>query len=587
MAGPRLERLTVKNLRSVGADPVSLDFPQAGPLVLLGENNAGKSNILRGVDMLFGERWPKSFRPEDHDFFGRDPDGIAISLITRVSGITCTYCGWGEVQAFNLTYDKSSQLAEPCSYTMSCTGCAKTWPSNEMRDKLFSMTIGADRRLDYQLSYRSQYTFLSRLMHRFHERLTDDPVRVATLKQIFEELKNEFGKLPEFAHFRNLLAEVAADFGQNLAYGLEVDFSAYDPSNFYRSLRVYPRSGDDIRAFDELGTGQEQVLALAFSFAYAQAFGDSDALVLVVEEPESHLHPIAQEWLASRLNELATGPLQVVLTTHSPAFVNLAQPENLVLVRKQDVDSPTYATQFTRASLVERLKQRGASPLTSEQTVGPFYAANATLEVAGGLFSRAAVLVEGPTEVQALPALLRLAGLDLTREGVSIIPVNGVSGIGKWHRFFSSYAVPVYAVFDSDSNRTGKDAVSLLRDRRDAMRALGRDESEAENPARGEPLYVDDDHACCNPTFETAAEALFGDRWGDLIKESAEHVGSSKALQARYAAIRITREELTQDGRLMLDAMAMAIRALLGPPGDPPSWEDTDPPPWDLDEPPF
>ena len=45
---------------------------------------------------------------------------------------------------------------------------------------------------------------------------------------------------------------------------------------------------------DELGTGQSQVLALAFAYAYAMAYGQSEGTVLVIDEPEANLHPLAQ-----------------------------------------------------------------------------------------------------------------------------------------------------------------------------------------------------------------------------------------------------------------------------------------------------
>jgi predicted ATPase len=78
------------------------------------------------------------------------------------------------------------------------------------------------------------------------------------------------------------------------------------------------------------------VLALAFACAYAMAYGRSEGTVLVIDEPEANLHPLAQQWLASRLKRLAAPGLEVVVTTHSPHFVDLARPENLVLVSKAE-----------------------------------------------------------------------------------------------------------------------------------------------------------------------------------------------------------------------------------------------------------
>ena len=55
---PRIEKLSVKNLRPIGDEKVTVRFPESGALVLLGENNAGKSNVTRALDFLFGDYWP-------------------------------------------------------------------------------------------------------------------------------------------------------------------------------------------------------------------------------------------------------------------------------------------------------------------------------------------------------------------------------------------------------------------------------------------------------------------------------------------------------------------------------------------------
>lgn len=430
---PRIEKLSIKNLRSIGDERVIIRFPENGALVLLGENNAGKSNVTRGLDFLFGEQWPGTRRLEDHDFHGRDSDGIAVEVGAAVSGVPCPYCSGGDVEHFRWIYDPqdAGDDGNPVKYRFKCSNCGKTWPNNVMRSALSAAILDADRRLDYQLSYASKYTMLSKLMHRFHERLLDDPERRAQLAALFSGLLEEFGAVPEFARFKELLVETAADLGQNLPYRLDVDFSAYDPSNFFRSLRVHPTFEGEVRSFDELGTGQSQVLALAFAYAYAVAYGRSEGTVLVIDEPEANLHPLAQQWLARRLNHLAIPGLQVVVTTHSPHFVDLARPENLVMVSK-DEDGATQVVQRSRDELAADLVARGANPArTQPETVGPFYAASATTEIVSGFFARRCILVEGRTESLALPELLRARGLDVLREGVAVVPVEGIGNVAK------------------------------------------------------------------------------------------------------------------------------------------------------------
>ncbi|MCP9469934.1 MAG: hypothetical protein NNA31_08040 [Nitrospira sp.] len=44
----RLTRLRIEGYRSIGS-PVEIQFPQNQPVVLVGENNAGTSNIVKAL----------------------------------------------------------------------------------------------------------------------------------------------------------------------------------------------------------------------------------------------------------------------------------------------------------------------------------------------------------------------------------------------------------------------------------------------------------------------------------------------------------------------------------------------------------
>lgn len=426
---------------------------------------------------------------------------------------------------------------------MSCTQCGtRNYINKDLRSRLFAFSMQADRGLKYQLSYTNQYTLLSKLMHRFHEKLVGDPERKERLENTFNYLVEEFGGVAEFKTFRSLLGSTAEDFGQNLSYRLDIDFSAYDPSNFFRSLRVNPKLDSQIRSFDELGTGQEQVLAMAFAYAYSKSFGDHETLILVIDEPEAHLHPLAQQWLATQLNNITNEGLQLVITTHSPHFVDLARPENLVVVGKPD-GRTTRTTQLSRANLAASLIEAGADETrTTPDSVGSFYSAAATTEIKNGLFARLCVLVEGPTEAIALPEMLRFAGLDPLRHGIAVVSAEGLSNIAKWRRLYSAMGIPVYCIFDTDSDKTKTSDISSTQTaREDIFKSFGFDPEMADVKNLSEdPLDVNPIYATQNPNFEAMAGKLFCEHWEKLYEESAEAVGSSKPLRARYAIRRIS-----------------------------------------------
>ena len=344
-------------------------------------------------------------------------------------------------------------------------------------------------------------------------------------------MRGIFDEVEEFNEFSNNLQRELDSFSENIEYRLGVDFSAYDPSNYFRALHIQPKQGDETRSFDEIGTGQEQLLALSLARAYAEAFHE-EGLLLIIEEPEAHLHPLAQHWLAQKIRELVAAGVQVIVTTHSPAFVNILGAEGIVVVQK--IEGSTGVTQLSRAKLAQHCENTGA-PQAQASNILPFYAAAATSDIMSGLFARKVVLVEGPTEALALPAYCKQVGLDFTQEGIAVIPVHGVGNLAKWWRFFTAYGIPTYVTFDNDAKK-GDDRQGFKR--KDVLGALGID-----SKAHGYLMSADDwiVGAKCSVfgnDFETALRALFGDAYRDL-EQAASNYGldkRSKPLVARYIA---------------------------------------------------
>jgi putative ATP-dependent endonuclease of OLD family len=532
--GPKIKQIRIKNYRSI-EDWVEISVPTTTgvPLVLIGENNAGKSNILRAISLVLGETWPGNHSPEDHEAYGRSLEGIELRVHVEVTGLRCRFGCPGEVERLIWRYDREAE--RPCDFLYEANGCDHRVLNNEMRHSLTVMSIGVNRDLAWQLSYGSKWTTLSKLMRRFHAQLLASPERVEKLKTFYGGLVSTFYEVDQFSDFAGALKGASEYFGGNLPYGLDIDFSAYDASNYFRSLRLYPHLDGEARSYEELGTGQEQVLAMAFTYAYAKAFG-GDGLVLTVEEPESHLHPLAQQWVASKLREIAQEGVQVIVTTHSPYFVDLSKPGSTVLVRKAAEGAPTQVIQLKPPELLAKLKALGAPAATSVDNVGSFYENSATLDHKAGLFARACVLVEGPTEELGLGELLRRLGVDLVREGIAVVPVGGVTNLAKWVRYYKSHGIPVYPVFDTDSAKTGSDAGKAKEARKDTLAALALDaELDWSGYVEG-PVGVHDRFAVFDADYETSLRQCFGDAYESLEAAARTDLGKSKPLIARFVA---------------------------------------------------
>ena len=82
---PRLKQLAIEGFRSI-SDQVIINFPENQPTVLIGENNSGKSNIIRAIELMFGEFHPKYKKLDDYDHFDRDTNN-RITIEAQVSGL--------------------------------------------------------------------------------------------------------------------------------------------------------------------------------------------------------------------------------------------------------------------------------------------------------------------------------------------------------------------------------------------------------------------------------------------------------------------------------------------------------------------
>ena len=548
-------KLTIKNYRSVGSQ-IDLRYSVGFPLILAGENNSGKSNIAHALDMILGETWPNS-EPEDHDFHNRDKS-LIIEIAVDVEDVIHSTSSGRTNRVLQFVWRYPTADGRLLRMILD-NGSENSYVSSDTREQCVCIFIGADRRLSYQLSYATKYTFLSKLMRKFHQALTEDADRVQRLRSRFEETKSTFQEVESFTAFADELKKQVAEFSGNFEYGLQIDFSAYDPSNYFHALRIYPHKGEETLSFDELGTGQEQMLALSFACAYASAFhGSGGGLTLIIEEPEVHLHPLAQKWVATKIYELARQGVQIVVTTHSPLFLNVLNLEGTALLRKQD--DVTQVTQLTSKELAAYCVKHGAAKATSENILA-LYGAAATDEIMAGLFSRRIVLVEGPSETQALPVYFSKLELECSKSGIAIIPVHGVGNIAKWWRFFRAYGIPVYVIFDND---TEDDADETRRN--DILDTLSvTEENVRKKLLEAQTLIVGSKLAVFGSNFEASLRSLFGEKYVELEKEACDIYGLStnraKPLVARYIADNMPYQE-TSPGWQALNELKQKVAAM-------------------------
>ena len=173
-----------------------------------------------------------------------------------------------------------------------------------------------------------------------------------------------------------------------------------------RLLRIQLAEADvpvaDIAA---AGLGYANLLYIAMIVLQLAKAEDSDLTLLLVEEPEAHLHPQLQLVLLDFLQQQArssgqdsdakrpAGKVQVVVTTHSPILASTVSIRQVVIVAR-DEDTTNWCTKTTA------LRELDLNPADVRKIDRYLNATRAAL-----LFARDVVLVEGIAELLLLPAL--------------------------------------------------------------------------------------------------------------------------------------------------------------------------------------
>ncbi|HWI18723.1 MAG TPA: AAA family ATPase [Vicinamibacterales bacterium] len=420
--------------------------------VLVGSNNVGKTSVLEALEGAFGiGRRGYGFSEQDTTS-GEDPS-IGFEIVVEVVPSQGDQFSEDEQAIFATHIDLSQQRqrllvrvvgrVEPeddvfRAYVdfIKADGLDDGRVSQTQRRALTVVMLPATRDARRELGDRTG----------LWGRLTSDVDVARDVEERIEQLGREFGRtvvdelLGEELRVRltDRVAGSVADvlYADEPGSGLEFSLTPLDAQQALRQveLRLTTPGQPESRRVVDHSLGTQSVALYGLFEAYLESAG-MRALAVAVEEPEAHLHPHAVRGLVKRIRR---SPFQTIVSTHSTAVTNEADPREIVLLRRRA--SGTVASAVPPGFLSEdevRVIRRYISEVGSDF-----------------LFSRAILFAEGQSEHLALPIFAAQLDIDFDQLGISVVPVSG-SHFQRFAKLVGPQAltIPHVVICDRDAAR--------------------------------------------------------------------------------------------------------------------------------------
>jgi putative ATP-dependent endonuclease of OLD family len=424
-------------------EPFSIPL-QKGLNVIVGENASGKTAIIDAIRLLLREDEFGHTPINESDFhrpFEPSPTSVkAFRLRAEFSGLSekehVAFLPWSDVNGdASLTLLVDNKQNHRGHYKRTLWGGASQanmfeW---ELFDSINCVYLPPLRDAEARLS-EGRSSRLARLLKNLHRQKIQEAKRkgepLSIEKKVHDfnaELSDDKEGVIDKVNER-IRERLSQSLGPFFSQDTRIQFSEVDFNRIAESLRLlfFPAingaSSECFRTLTENSLGYNNLLYLATVLAELTETEENYFNILLIEEPEAHLHPQLQIRLLKYLENTAQDKnVQIIVTTHSPVLASSVSLETVIQLCVTDKTPQAIA-----------LRSCGLSKLSMAFLNRWLDTTKSNL-----LFARGIILVEGIAEAMLLPECAKIVlreykkiseKLPETLEdgGVSVINMNGI-----------------------------------------------------------------------------------------------------------------------------------------------------------------
>jgi len=479
----KISYLDIENFR--GIKEAKIHFPDN--VVLVGDNNIGKSTILEALDLVLGpERLHRQAPINEHDFYAGDyigEDGLPISI--KIEAIV-TQLNDDQIRHFNANIewwlpDQNRLINSPPIEQIESTNAipalrvrfegeydvdednfvVKTYyASPQLDDGEYELFKTKDKRVCGFLLLRTLRTG-SRALSLERGSLLDIILRLQEKRfTMWEDILSDLRGINVAESEEFEISQLLGDIQSSLQKFVPIEWassphfkvSEMTRESLRKTLTVFMGTGSESIDGDEYsvpfknqGTGTINTLVLAMLTIIAEL---KQNVIFAMEEPEIAIPPHAQRRVTDSVRSLSS---QAIFTTHSPYVLDEFPPENLLVL-----SSNRGVVTAHSAALPPAVKLKT-------------YRTEIRTRFCECLLARKILITEGRTEYDSISvAARRLNECDSTRFksleslGIAVIDAQTETQIAPLAAYFRGFGKTVYALSDSQSESASATISSVV-----------------------------------------------------------------------------------------------------------------------------
>ncbi len=357
----KLISFSLKNYRSIST---AYKLPLSDYAVIVGPNNEGKSNILKGLGLalsiLTNERF-FSIGGHINHFVGRYSRGAVLS-----NNRLADYLRYNWERDFPINLQKTSKKGRDrseftCEFELeekefrefkekTKINLATNLKASVIIEKSGKVTVdfllNGKGKVALNTKKREISNFInSKLLLQYIPAIRTSDLAIEIVDNLLEEELSTLEGNPEFQNVIKIIEKLQKPIIKKISKSLTQSVSKFIPDVasvsiknqediselISASCRIYINDGIET----DLKLKGDGVISLT-AISLLQHFSKHDSLnkgfVLLLEEPESHLHPKAIHNLKEILHEISKTN-QVIMTTHSPIIVDRLEVHHNIIVQ--------------------------------------------------------------------------------------------------------------------------------------------------------------------------------------------------------------------------------------------------------------